>query len=454
MSNVPGVIPSAAAGVPLTPANRTRLEYSTVAKTGSDKKIGCGWSQFSGDIDADIEYVSLFIGDIYASIQHDAVAKTTYFIFYKVEQAIQFMKTPIFVDERRVELYQTIKLEEGAQIISISSNKNLSTPTYSPYGTIIDFSAFKNKITSLFHTYGIKFLFKKNTEEFKIPEFIDIENEKIALTYRGCVPACSYCKKIGHWRTKCPEVKKQRQCPKYYRQKKWKKKLAQKSLNEFQNFKNFIESPTNDRTGDRTNDRIQDGTNRLGKTGSVPRLNPWSSDQVQGTKAIIINSNCDQHKIIPKGLDLAGNKLTKEFNRVPYNEITLEASEIDFGTDYSCLPSPPVVEIMNSNDGTVDNSKVRADINYNSIRKMVKIHTKICPDSIKISKKRQQNGESRLIFSPKLFGMYKNVIFDVVDGVHVSGLGKWIPGLLFADDAIVIAESSDKLQIALNVITK
>ncbi|PVU90856.1 hypothetical protein BB561_004679 [Smittium simulii] len=34
MSNVPGVIPSAAAGVPLIPTKRTRLEYSTVAKTG------------------------------------------------------------------------------------------------------------------------------------------------------------------------------------------------------------------------------------------------------------------------------------------------------------------------------------------------------------------------------------------------------------------------------------
>ncbi|PVU87703.1 hypothetical protein BB561_006208, partial [Smittium simulii] len=34
MSNVPGVIPSAAAGVPLIPTKRNRLEYSTVAKTG------------------------------------------------------------------------------------------------------------------------------------------------------------------------------------------------------------------------------------------------------------------------------------------------------------------------------------------------------------------------------------------------------------------------------------
>ncbi|PVU89005.1 hypothetical protein BB561_005612 [Smittium simulii] len=33
MSNVPGVIPSAAAGMPYHSAKRTRLEYSTVAKT-------------------------------------------------------------------------------------------------------------------------------------------------------------------------------------------------------------------------------------------------------------------------------------------------------------------------------------------------------------------------------------------------------------------------------------
>ncbi|PVU92198.1 hypothetical protein BB561_003989, partial [Smittium simulii] len=37
MSNVPGVIPSAAAEVPLTPAKRTRLEYSTVAKTSTTR---------------------------------------------------------------------------------------------------------------------------------------------------------------------------------------------------------------------------------------------------------------------------------------------------------------------------------------------------------------------------------------------------------------------------------
>ncbi|PVU85854.1 hypothetical protein BB561_006888 [Smittium simulii] len=80
MSNVPGAIPSAAAGMPYHSAKRTRLEYSTVVKTGlidpslkasepqknilgsSAKKIGCGWSQFPGYINSAIEYMSLFIG--------------------------------------------------------------------------------------------------------------------------------------------------------------------------------------------------------------------------------------------------------------------------------------------------------------------------------------------------------------------------------------------------------
>ncbi|PVU86795.1 hypothetical protein BB561_006543 [Smittium simulii] len=168
MSNVHGVIPSAAAGVPLTPAKRTRLEYSTAAKTGLI----------------------------------DPATKNDY---------------------------------------------NFNFPT---------------KNNSSMHT-----------EEFKIPEFIDIENEKIALTYRECVAACSYCKKV---------VKKNKDSKSKYQSKKsqkttygvnnaknnnqnivglapssildtkinnllldaqntidkknGKKKLAQKSLNGFQNF--------------------------------------------------------------------------------------------------------------------------------------------------------------------------------------------------------------------------
>ncbi|PVU92735.1 hypothetical protein BB561_003639 [Smittium simulii] len=129
MSNVPGVVPSAAAGVPYHSAKRTRVEYSNVSKTGqknkkiskntkkfkkfkqndknnvkkitnpsynpqkfteasyggSNKKIGCSWTQFFGDIDEAIDYVAL-----------------------------------------TVELYQTVTLEEGTQIITIPNTKNVN----------------------------------------------------------------------------------------------------------------------------------------------------------------------------------------------------------------------------------------------------------------------------------------------------------------------------------------
>ncbi|PVU85226.1 hypothetical protein BB561_006973, partial [Smittium simulii] len=65
MSNVPGVIPSAAAGVPLIPTKRTRLEYSTVAKTA--KKITKNTNKFEkfehGQKKNDKSQISKWIAD-------------------------------------------------------------------------------------------------------------------------------------------------------------------------------------------------------------------------------------------------------------------------------------------------------------------------------------------------------------------------------------------------------
>ncbi|OMJ25873.1 Retrovirus-related Pol polyprotein from type-1 retrotransposable element R2 [Smittium culicis] len=56
--------------------------------------------------------------------------------------------------------------------------------------------------------------------------------------------------------------------------------------------------------------------------------------------------------------------------------------------------------------------------------------------------------------SPILFDFYINDIFKGVRGVRVPGLTSRIPGLLFADDAVLLAESSADLQDALNAITE
>ncbi|OMJ14846.1 RNA-directed DNA polymerase from mobile element jockey [Smittium culicis] len=53
-----------------------------------------------------------------------------------------------------------------------------------------------------------------------------------------------------------------------------------------------------------------------------------------------------------------------------------------------------------------------------------------------------------------LFVFYINDIIKSVRGVRVPGLTSRIPGLLFADDAVLLAESSAELQDAPNTITE
>ncbi|OLY85684.1 Thermolabile hemolysin, partial [Smittium mucronatum] len=55
--------------------------------------------------------------------------------------------------------------------------------------------------------------------------------------------------------------------------------------------------------------------------------------------------------------------------------------------------------------------------------------------------------------SPILFDFYINDLFKNVQGVHVPGLTSRIPGLLFADDAVLLAESETEMQTSLNKIT-
>ncbi|OMJ17876.1 hypothetical protein AYI69_g7262 [Smittium culicis] len=55
--------------------------------------------------------------------------------------------------------------------------------------------------------------------------------------------------------------------------------------------------------------------------------------------------------------------------------------------------------------------------------------------------------------SPILFDFFINDIFKGISGVEVPGLPNHIPGLLFADDAVVLADSAENLQTSLDAIT-
>ncbi|PVU90399.1 hypothetical protein BB561_004904 [Smittium simulii] len=166
-----------------------------------------------------IDYVAFKIDDKYVSYQHYTIAKAIYFMFYNEERAEKCMNMPIYYNGIAAELYQTVTLEEGTQIITIPNTNGLNiiklveavNKIFTKNGIIYDFSAYKNKRSGKFHTFGMKFLFKKIINSFEIPTFLEIDNFVLALNYMGCKPVCSFCKHQEHWKSDCPELKKFKQ---------------------------------------------------------------------------------------------------------------------------------------------------------------------------------------------------------------------------------------------------
>ncbi|OMJ15045.1 hypothetical protein AYI69_g8340 [Smittium culicis] len=73
---------------------------------------------------------------------------------------------------------------------------------------IKDISAWRRFDNNQYIPHGIKVLVKKNNMEDDLPSFLDHENGKINIFYKGCKEACSYCKEAGNWKSECLEIKK------------------------------------------------------------------------------------------------------------------------------------------------------------------------------------------------------------------------------------------------------
>ncbi|OMJ15457.1 hypothetical protein AYI70_g7256 [Smittium culicis] len=73
---------------------------------------------------------------------------------------------------------------------------------------IKDISAWRRFDNNQYLPYGIKMFVKKNNMEVDLPSFLDYENGKINIFYKGCKEACSYCKEARHWKSECHKIKK------------------------------------------------------------------------------------------------------------------------------------------------------------------------------------------------------------------------------------------------------
>ncbi|OMJ09123.1 hypothetical protein AYI70_g11107 [Smittium culicis] len=169
---------------------------------GSNMKVGCSWAQFKGNhIDA---------------FEDDHRAGTTYMIFNNIKDANNLMSTKLVYNDKPIDLYQTVKIEEDITVVNIPNFRDVGIEPMAklilkelgPWCEIKDISAWRRFDINQYLPYGIKVLVKKNNIEIDLPSFLDHENGKINIFYKGCKEACSYCKEAGHWKSKCHKIKK------------------------------------------------------------------------------------------------------------------------------------------------------------------------------------------------------------------------------------------------------
>ncbi|OLY78441.1 hypothetical protein AYI68_g7512 [Smittium mucronatum] len=131
---------------------------------GLDRKLGCSWSQFRGNHNDRIEYVTKFISDINHMRKDDHRTKDTYFIFDFDSDSSDFMSKKLVFADWKVDLYQTFRMDQDLAIININNFMDdgifvmvkLIDKEISPLGTICDISAWCKKSAYEYLTFGMK----------------------------------------------------------------------------------------------------------------------------------------------------------------------------------------------------------------------------------------------------------------------------------------------------------
>ncbi|OMJ13867.1 hypothetical protein AYI70_g8251, partial [Smittium culicis] len=194
---------------------KIQIQQNQQKNAGSDQKIGIDWGQFKGDVPEALDVVSNTIGDSIYTRYDDYRANVTYITLDKLEDATNLMSKTLNYDDQKIDLYQTVKIEEDIMAVNIPNFKEISitkmielvTKQLKTLGEIKDISALCNKYRNEYIPYGMKVLFRKNTIDTELPLFLDHEDGRINIFYRGFKEACSYCKKDGHWKSECPTLK-------------------------------------------------------------------------------------------------------------------------------------------------------------------------------------------------------------------------------------------------------
>ncbi|OMJ10933.1 hypothetical protein AYI70_g10023, partial [Smittium culicis] len=95
-----------------------------ICSGGSDLKIGCAWPQFKGHHTDAIDRVEDSINWTHHTRHDDQIAKATYFIFDKIEDATKLMSLKLDHGNKQIDLYQTVKPEEEITEINVPNYRD------------------------------------------------------------------------------------------------------------------------------------------------------------------------------------------------------------------------------------------------------------------------------------------------------------------------------------------
>ncbi|OMJ13250.1 hypothetical protein AYI69_g9067 [Smittium culicis] len=166
---------------------------------GSDQKIGIDWGQFKGDVPEALNVGFNAICDSLYTRYDDYRANVTYITLYNLEDATNLMSKTLTYEDQKIYLYQTVKMEEDIMTVNIPNFKEISITKM--------VHALCNKDRNECIPYGMKVLLRKNTIDTKLTLFLDHEDGRIIIFYRGFKEVCSYCKKDIHWKSECSALK-------------------------------------------------------------------------------------------------------------------------------------------------------------------------------------------------------------------------------------------------------
>ncbi|OLY78445.1 hypothetical protein AYI68_g7507 [Smittium mucronatum] len=184
---------------------------------GTPNRLGCKLSELQDNIEDISESIIEQLGTIQTCFEIDSRRKILFIKFKNSTDKENAKKIYIIYNQKKIEWTDTNEYNSDHKIIIIPSHSGLSVWDVAPaahhelsqIGEVLDILVLKHKTLDTCPSRSIKISIKTKKEN-EIPQFLNILDIKVNLTWRGGPKACTYCKEPGHWKNECIELFKKK----------------------------------------------------------------------------------------------------------------------------------------------------------------------------------------------------------------------------------------------------